>query len=443
MGLKVGIDFGTSNSGVAIYRNGRIELLPIDRQNVVPEVVKTILYITRDYKVAIGQEAAEHYYKDNVNRRRHFVKKWVGEIDFHGGDMFYVRDIYVYVDELQPGRLLQFIKTGLRSPHYDGTQIFDRYYRLSEIIQVYLKELKQRAEKILDEPITSVTLGRPVKFFDDAEKDRKSENILKEAALSAGFEQVDFEFEPVAAAYYYEKSLTLPQNVLIFDFGGGTLDITIMRLGDPGQRKVYATGGIGIAGSDFDRAIIQKRMLAHFGKGEPDLGVEINDLIDSLTDWMVIPDLSTPHARLILEQAVLHRRAPVQMRMFESLIFNDLAFAFYNTVELTKIALSDLGASVLAFSGKDIELWELYTRHQFELDILDYQEQIRAVLINAINASGLEPGQIDAVVKTGGSSNIPIFTQMLVKLFGKDKIKESDAFNSVTAGLAIKASLET
>src|SRR5665811_1256756 len=120
MGLKVGIDFGTSNSGVAIYRNGRIELLPIDRQNVVPEVVKTILYITRDYKVAIGQEAAEHYYKDNVNRRRHFVKKWVGEIDFHGGDMFYVRDIYVYVDELQPGRLLQFIKTGLRSPHYDG-----------------------------------------------------------------------------------------------------------------------------------------------------------------------------------------------------------------------------------------------------------------------------------------------------------------------------------
>lgn len=440
MSLKVGIDFGTSNSGVAIYRDGQVRLLPIDRRNVVPEVVKTILYITRDQKVTIGQEAAELYYKDNVNRQRHFVKKWVGEIDIHGGDMFYVRDIYVFVDELQPGRLLQYIKTGLRSPHYEGTQIFDRYYRLEEIIQVYLKELKGRAEALLDEPVTGVTLGRPVKFFDDPERDRQSEATLKSAALAAGFEQVDLELEPVAAAYYYERSLIRPQNVLIFDFGGGTLDITIMRLGDPAQRKVYATGGIGIAGSDFDRAIIQKRLLTHFGKDQPDLGIEINELIDALADWMVIPDLSTPHARLILEQAALQKKAPVEMRRLESLIFNDLAFAFYNIVELAKINLSSQGATTIAFSGKDIELWELYTRNQFEHDIQSERLLIQQVLMDTLSASGLEVEDIDAVVKTGGSSNIPAFTLMLESIFGKNKVKESDIFTSVAAGLAIKGS---
>jgi molecular chaperone DnaK (HSP70) len=118
MGLHVGIDFGTSNSGVGIYQNNQVHVLPIDSKNVVPEVVKTILYITSDYKHFIGQEAVELYYKQNINRQRRFVKKWTGEIDYHGADMHYVRDVYVYVDELQPGRLMQFIKTALRSEKY-------------------------------------------------------------------------------------------------------------------------------------------------------------------------------------------------------------------------------------------------------------------------------------------------------------------------------------
>ena len=127
MSLKVGIDFGTSNSGVAIFRDGKIHLLPIDSRNVVPEVVKSILYITRDYDHFIGQEAVELYFKQNINRQRRFVKKWAGEIDYHGGELNYVRDVYVYVDELQPGRLMQFIKTALRSEKY--RQKFQEQYQ--------------------------------------------------------------------------------------------------------------------------------------------------------------------------------------------------------------------------------------------------------------------------------------------------------------------------
>jgi len=439
MGLHVGIDFGTSNSGVGIYQNDQVHVLPLDTKNIVPEVVKTILYITSDYRHFIGQEAVELYYKQNINRQRRFVKKWVGEIDYHGAEMHYVRDVYVYVDELQPGRLMQFIKTALRSEKYTGTQVFDRFYSLSDIIAIYLHSLKQRAESMLQEEISGVTLGRPVKFSQTPELDQKAQTTLHQAALEAGFKQVDFELEPVAAALYYELSLSNPQNVLIFDFGGGTLDLTIMRLGDSHQRMVYASGGISIAGSDFDRAIIQKRMLPHFGKGLVQNDPEILNLIHTIPDWAALPELSTPRARAELERALLAGQAPVRLKALESLIFNDLAFSFYNMVEATKISLSSGGVAVARMKEKDLDIWELYTRAQFEKDIQEHREQIQQVLMDTVSASGMEPGQIDAVVKTGGSSNIPVFSEMLGRTFGSEKIKSSDVFNSVTAGLAIKA----
>jgi hypothetical chaperone protein len=439
MGLKVGIDFGTSNSGVGIYQNDQVHVLPLDVKNIVPEVVKTILYITNDHRYFIGQEAVELYYKQNINRQRRFVKKWVGEIDYHGADLHYVRDVYVYVDELQPGRLMQFIKTALRSEKYVGTQVFDRFYSLSDIISIYLQALKQRAESMLQEEISGATLGRPVKFSQTPELDQKAQATLHQAALEAGFKQVDFELEPVAAALYYELSLNKPQNVLIFDFGGGTLDLTIMRLGDPHQRMVYASGGISIAGSDFDRAIIQKRMLPHFGKGLVQNDPEITNLIHTIPDWATLPELSTPQARAELERAIRAGEAPVKLKALESLIFNDLAFSFYNMVEATKISLSSRGVAVVRMKEKDLDIWELYTRTQFEKDIQEHREQIQQILMDTVSASGMEPGQIDAVVKTGGSSNIPAFSEMLGRTFGTDKVKSSDVFNSVTAGLAIKA----
>ncbi len=439
MGLKVGIDFGTSNSGVAIYKGDEVHILPIDRKNIVPEVVKTILYITRDFRHFIGQEAVELYYKQNINRQRRFVQKWSGEIDYRGGDMHYVRDIYVYVDELQPGRLLQFIKTALRSEKYQGTQVFERYYNLSDIISAYLLVLKQRAESLLGDEISGVTLGRPVKFSHNPEQDQRAQETLLQAATEAGFKQVEFEFEPVAAALFYEKTLSRPQNVLIYDFGGGTLDLTIMRLGDPQHRNVYASGGIGIAGSDFDRAIIEKRMLPHFGKGIVHHDPEILKLIDTVPDWAALPELSTPRAKAELERAIQAKEAPVRLKALESLIFNDLAFSFYNMVEATKITLSSRGAAIASMKEKNLDIWELYTRTQFEKDILEQREQIQQVLMDTLAGSGLEPDQIDAVVKTGGSSNIPVFSELLGGIFGADKVKASDVFNSVTGGLAIKA----
>ena len=121
----------------------RVKLLPLDPKNVLPEVVKTVLYITRDYRCYIGQDAVETYYRDNVNRQRRYIKQWAGEIDVRGADMHYVRDIYVYVDELKPGRLLQYLKTALRKDNYNGTHIFERYYTVGDLVKTYLSLLKQ------------------------------------------------------------------------------------------------------------------------------------------------------------------------------------------------------------------------------------------------------------------------------------------------------------
>jgi hypothetical chaperone protein len=278
-----------------------------------------------------------------------------------------------------------------------------------------------------------------VKFSNNPELDRKAQETLHQAALEAGFSQVDFELEPVAAALYYQLSLNKPANVLIFDFGGGTLDLTIMRLGDPQERRLYASGGIGIAGSDFDRTIITKRMLSHFGKGIVQHEPEIQKLIDTVPDWAALPELSTPRARAELEGAIQKGLAPVRLKALESLIFNDLAFSFYNMVEGTKIKLSDEGVTVARMNEKGLDIWELYTRTQFEKDIQEHRQQIQDVLLTTVADSGLEPRQIDVIVKTGGSSNIPAFTQMLADIFGMERVKASDVFSSVTAGLAIKA----
>ena len=439
MSVKVGIDFGTSNSGVAVFDGQRVQLLPVDPKNVLPEVIKTVLYITKDYRASIGQDAVEAYYRDNVNRQRRYVKQWAGEIDVRGADMFYVRDIYVYVDELKPGRLLQYLKTALRKDGYAGTQIFERYYTVGDLAKTYLTLLKQRAEDVLGETIDSATLGRPVKFSESPEQDHKAQETLRQAAHEAGFKEVAFELEPIAAALDYEQSISKPQNVVIFDFGGGTLDIAVMRLGDPRQREVYASGGVDIAGSDFDRAIIENRMLSHFGLGRVKHQPEIMEMIQAIPDWMALPELGTPINKNILDKAISSGTAPIQMKALQGLIYNDLAFTFYNRVEAGKIALSNEGATIISLEDKDIALWELYTRHQFETDIYHYLVDVEKILLDTIAKSGLEPGEIDAVVKTGGSSSIPLFTEMLERIFGKEKVKQSSSFTSVVAGLAIKA----
>src|SRR5581483_3800244 len=274
-------------------------------------------------------------------------------------------DVHVLVDELEPGRLMRSLKSALATP-YSGTVIYGKRYSLEELIALYLGAVRERASALLDEEITQVVLGRPVHFVsaEQDEDDLRAEDRLRKAALMAGFEQVDFEFEPVAAARHYALSITTPQTILVYDFGGGTLDLTVMRI-VPGQpAEILAVGGVGIAGDRFDQRIVEQTLLPHFGSdvtwGDKSLPVP-RHLIEQITAWEGLSMLATLETRSFIHKMQARCSAPARLYALESLIFNFYGFALFETVERTKRQLSESPFEVLRFVGTDIDLWQPIT----------------------------------------------------------------------------------
>jgi hypothetical chaperone protein len=442
--MRIGLDFGTTNSGAALFDGQRVRVFPLDPASRDPGVIRSVLYITREQEVFVGQQAVDTYYLQNVGRPSRMARRYVGEIEMTAAEIgTFVKDVYVLVDELTPGRMLRSLKSAL-SGDYAGTTIFERYYSLEELIAVYLRALRERVEAETGEPVEGVVLGRPVTFVDSegAAENQRAENRLRCAAEMAGFGEVVFELEPVAAALHYELTAEEPQNVVVFDFGGGTLDITVMRVGDSRERRIFATGGVGIAGDAFDRRIIERLLLDHFGRGttwgEDDAPFP-NQYTDSLVHWQTIPELNRPDALRFLALTQVTGSHPSRVRALESLLVNNYAIHMIDEVERAKIALSSDYFATIQLAGEDIDIWQPITRSQFEAFIADAVRRIETCLLDTVARSGLGVDEIDAVVRTGGSAQIPCFVEMLARIFGREKVVLSSVFSGVTSGLAIRA----
>jgi hypothetical chaperone protein len=447
--VRIGLDFGTTHCGAAVYDGQSVRVLPLDPASRDPTVIRSTLYITRQHEITIGQEAIDTYYQQNTGRPSRMIRQYVGEIEITTGPVgpsTFIRDVYVMVDELTPGQLLRSLKSAL-SGSYEGTTIFGRYYELEELIAIYMRELRARIEAQLDQAVDGVVIGRPVHFVGGGQRqdDRQAEQRLHHAASLAGFRDISFELEPVAAALHYERMVGRPQNVAVFDFGGGTLDMTVMRIGGSGQRQVYATGGLGIAGDDFDRRIIEGVLLDHFGRGSTwsDEGIPFPDhLTDALVNWQTLADLNRPETLRFLRQAQHTSSHPDQLKALESLLANNYAVRLVDQVEKAKIALSTDRFAVIELSGEALDVWQPIARSQFETLIAHEMHAIEGCLLDTVARSGLGIDQIDAVVRTGGSAEVPCVIQMMGRIFGPERVVLSDVFNSVTAGLAIRASMD-
>lgn len=447
--MTIGVDFGTTNSGAAVVIDGQLRALAIDPQNSDPTIMRSLLYITREHEVFVGRAALDAYYEQNIGRPSRMVRQRVGEIEVTAADMAYIRDVYVMVDELAPGRLLRSLKSSLATS-YEGTTIFDRYYSLEELIAVYLRALREQAEKELGQQVESVVLGRPVHFVgsnstetDQTDDDRAQER-LRSAAHMAGFHEVNFELEPVAAATHYARTRQGSQTIAVFDFGGGTLDITVMRVGDAGEQKVFATGGVGIAGDLFDRRIIEGTLLEHFGRGStwgPDHDRFPDAYTDALSNWQTMLELNQPDTLRFLRWVQTTSSHPTRVHALESLLVNNYIALLFDEAERTKTVLSDRRFCPIRLRGEGIQIWQPLSRTQFELLIAENAKQIEACLLDTLDRSGIDVSEIDAVVRTGGSAQIPLFVRMLERIFGPQKVVLTDVFGSVTAGLAIHAAL--
>jgi hypothetical chaperone protein len=439
----IGMDFGTTNSGVAVYDGRTVQVMKLDPASA-GNVMRSVLYLTREGAVHAGEEAIRLYNAQNINRERRLVQERVGRIEMLFAEIGAVAtDVHITTDALEPGRLLRSLKSALATS-YQGTTIFNKPYTLEELIALYLELVRQRAEQWLDSPVRAVVLGRPVHFVgaESAADDARAEARLAAAAKLAGFDSVQFELEPIAAAKHYALRLTKPQTVLIYDFGGGTLDLTVMRLAPNRQPEVLAIGGVGIAGDKFDQRIVEQALLPHFGSevtwGQKRLPMP-RHLVEQVIHWEGLPALATLQNRQTLHQMQVNCSAPARIYALESLIFNFYGFALFETVEACKRQLSDAQVDVLRFEGRDIDIWQPITRGQFEHYARTEWRRISTAITETVAASGLRPQQIDAVVRTGGSSRIPASVAMLTALFGSEKLVEEDLFTGVTAGLGISA----
>ncbi|MEO1644493.1 MAG: Hsp70 family protein, partial [Chloroflexota bacterium] len=243
--MIIGMDFGTTNSGMSVYDGDTLQLIPLDPSNRNNNVVPTALYITNDRAVHIGKDATNTYYEQNLNRPSKLEKVWVGEVKMTFAEVgtFY-RDVYIDKDIYAPGRLFLSFKMGLSSPTYLGTIVGNQYFLLEDIIATYLYATKHRAEQHLGCEVDSIVFGRPVRYSDEAQHNDIARDRMIQAAFKAGYKTVYLQYEPIAAAFYYEMGIQDEQNVLIFDFGGGTLDLSIVNVGNPKTRRVIANGGI-------------------------------------------------------------------------------------------------------------------------------------------------------------------------------------------------------
>ena len=139
--MHIGLDFGTTNSGAAAFDGRRVHIYPLDPTSPTPRIVRSALYVTREHQVFVGKEAVDTYYAQNTGRASRMVRQYVGEIEQTFAELpTFVRDVYVMVDELTPGRMLHSLKSAL-STNYEGTTIFGRYYGLEELIALYLRGL--------------------------------------------------------------------------------------------------------------------------------------------------------------------------------------------------------------------------------------------------------------------------------------------------------------
>lgn len=441
--MIIGMDFGTTNSGMAVFDGKRIQVLPLDPVNANPRVARTALYVTNNQEVMIGRAAVDNYFAHNVGRSVKLQKVWVGEVEVRGADMFFVMDLYIWTDVMSPGRLFLSMKTGLRDVNYAGTVIGQFFYSLEDLIALYLSTTKYRAEQQLKQPLNQVVLGRPVHFAFDPKQDALAQKRLLTAAFKAGYETVYFQYEPIAAAYSYTQTLTKPENVLVFDFGGGTLDITVMRLGE-GLPRVLSTGGIPVAGDLFDQRLARAKLPRHFGEGsfygsrQKPMPVP-SWIYDIFSDWQQMIDLQRPDNRQILEAIAQTSRNPSEIQALMGLVSSNYGLKMFDQVEKAKQLLSHRFGATIHLQGPNFNLSEMVTRREFEEIIQAEVLAIERHLNETILRSGLRPEEIDVAIRTGGSSQIPVFQEMLGRKLGDEKLKEIDLFSSVTAGLGVIA----
>jgi hypothetical chaperone protein len=423
----VGFDFGTTNSSVAhLNQNSEIQLASFPSQAGPVESVRSVLYL-------------EMLAGGNGTRKAHALTGPAA--------------IERYLQAEEKGRLIQSLKSHLSSRSLTGTEVFGRRYKLEDLVARMLSDLRQNAEKDFGRPVRYAMVGRPVRFVgaETTEDDDFAVSRLRTAFASAGFEHVDFEMEPVAAACAYEASLDHDELILIGDFGGGTSDFSLLRVGRGVRSRgrnpndLLGNSGVGIAGDAFDARIVRKLVSPALGSNSEarSLGKVLTAvpawIYANLERWHYLSFLRTNNVREILKSARIRALEPEKIQALITLIEEDLGYQLHQAVQQVKFQLSRNDAAEFRFREGSMDLRIPVTRANFESWIADDLQRIEESIDNLLKNSGIDRRSVDRVFLTGGSSFVPAVRRIFETRFGKDRIRGGNEFTSVAHGLALRA----
>lgn len=418
--LGVGIDFGTSSSALALRgADGQVRFARLPTLGRLEPSWRTLLFFDPD---------------EQPPRQ---------PIQYTAGG----EAIAAYLECMGEGRLLQSFKSHLTTPSMGRTQIAHHAIGLDDMIALFLRRLRERAEQSVGEAITAVTIGRPVHFVGgqtDADDGLAAGRLLA-AARQAGFAEPRLELEPVAAAYHYERALTRPELALVADFGAGTTDFCLMRL-DPagGSREIVGTGGVGAAGDDLDAALIEHLVCPALGKGDTyvEMGGEHpipGSYYYKLARWHHLPFLGGPRVRAELERLRRGARHPERIAALMHIIAANSAFHLHKSVERTKFELSSRTRARFDFSDGEVELHAELSRRDFERWIAPITASIARSLDETLARTGVSAGEVDCVFMTGGTAFVPVVRALFEARFGAGKLRSGDELVSIASGLALCA----
>ncbi len=403
--MFVGIDFGTTNTAVAIAREDgtAVELVSLAGAGYW----RSVLFFEPGGGLTAGPYALARYLET-------------------GGE----------------GRLVQSIKSHLASAAFKTTQIFNRRWLLEDMIAAYLRQIRAAAPVELG---ARCVIGRPVRYWgaESAEDDARAVERMRNALGKAGFTDVVFEFEPVGAAASYAARLDRDELIVVADFGGGTTDFSVMEVG-PTASRVLANGGIGLSGDAFDARVIDAVVAPALGRGSryqvDSFGGEAPVpawIYSNLRRWHYLSFLKEESTMRLLERVVRGALDPKAIDRLVRLIDEDLGMPLHRAVEGAKVRLSNAASDrvVLATIGLDLGI----TRADFDTWIADDLDTIDTTLADVLARAGVDATRVDRVFATGGTSLVPAVRERLAARFGLAKLVGGEELTSVASGLAARA----
>lgn len=423
--IAVGLDFGTTNSSIAIAQpDGNVSVARFPYGGGSTEAFRSLLYLERSRTAG-----------------RTTTHSWTGP-----------SAIDRYLDAEEKGRLIQSLKSFLSSRTLKGTEVFGRQHTLEDLIAVILRDIRVQAECQFHAPLTKAVVGRPVRFVgaESIADDTYAQSRLEAALHLAGFERISFEYEPVGAAYHYESTLDHDELILIGDFGGGTSDFSLLHVGSTIRRRgrrpedLLANEGIGIAGDSFDGKIVRNLVSPALGDGTSMRSIDKMLPVPTwvyrrLERWHHLSFLKSKEVLDMLQSVKACALEPDRISALLHLIQNDLGYELHRSVQALKCALSESDHATFRFVHEAAYIEAAIERRDFESWIAEELQAIEGCVTNCLKQAGVGPGDVDRVFLTGGSSFVPAVREIFERYFGAERIRCGDEFTSVARGLALCA----